>query len=83
MEKVKKLRKEIGLKQGDLAIKLNKTKQNYSNIENGVLKPKNLDKIRQDAIDLMLPVLIKKILAARDELERLETFSLQFKINKF
>lgn len=78
MEKVKKLRKEVGMKQKDLAEKLNIVHQTYSNIETGYYSPKNKEKINEMAVDILFPLFMKKLKAHREELDRLESFSLQF-----
>ena len=80
MEKIRKLRKTIGMPQGQLAEKLVLNKANYSRIEKGFYEPKNIDELKDKAIRLMHPVLISKIIYDRDELEKLESFSLQFKL---
>lgn len=79
MEKVKKLRKEVGMKQCELARMLGIVHQTFSNIESGYYSPKNKELTKEKAVDILYPLLIKKIIKQREELERLETFSLQFR----
>lgn len=79
MEKVKALRKEVGMKQKELADKLNIVQQTYSNIESGYYSPKNKEKTKEQAVDILYPLLIKKIISVREDLERLESMSLMFR----
>lgn len=46
MENIKKLRELIGVKQPELATLLNLHTSNYSAIEKGYIRPKNLDEIK-------------------------------------
>lgn len=78
MEKIKKLRKEVGMSQSQLAKLVNMCQTNYNKVENGKLIPNNKERIKADAIEILYPLLIKKIIQQREELERLEAFSLQF-----
>lgn len=78
MEKIKKLRQEIGMSQKALSEKISIHKTTYSQIENGKLIITNKEKIKERAVDILYPLLMKKIIEQREELERLESFSLQF-----
>jgi len=79
MEKIKKLRQEVGMSQKELIVKLGVRQSHYSSLENGVYKPSNKEKIKEQAVNILYPLLIKKIISKREELESLENFSLQFK----
>ena len=79
MEKIKRLRQECGVSQKELADKINVHKTVYSQMENGKLIPNNKEEKKAMAVDILYPLLIKKIIAKREELESLENFSLQFK----
>jgi len=79
MEKIKKLRKEVNMSQKELINLLGIRQSHYSSLENGVYFPNNREKIKDRAIEILYPLLIKKILQKREELESLESFSLQFK----
>lgn len=78
MEKIKKLRREVGMSQTELARLINMCQTNYNKVENEKSIPNNKEKIKSDAIEVLYPLLIKKIVAQREELDRLESFSLQF-----
>lgn len=78
MEKVKKLRQELGISQKELIHKLGVRQSHYSSLENGVYKPNNKERIKEQAIEILYPILMKKLLSAREEVERLENMSLQF-----
>ncbi len=77
MEKVKRLRKEVGMKQSELAFNLGYCQSNYSKIENGKLITNTMPKLEEDAVKILKPLLIKKILFIREDLERLEYLLLQ------
>jgi len=79
MEKIKRLRQECGVSQKELADKINVHKTVYSQMENGKLIPNNKEEKKAMAVDILYPLLIKKIISKREELESLENFSLQFK----
>ena len=55
MKTIKFLRQTLRIKQKDFAKHLGIARSNYSNIENGILIPKNIDKIKLNAIDLLKP----------------------------
>lgn len=80
MDKVKKLRKEVGMKSRELAEKLEIVHQTYSNIETGYYSPKDKERTKERAIDILYPLLMKKLLLAREEVERLENMSLMFNV---
>jgi len=79
MEKIKKLRKELGVKQHELGLKLGVNKTKYSSIENGKLIPNNLEYLKEQAAKELMPYLIVKINDTRAKLEQLESLMLQFK----
>lgn len=76
MGKIKRLRIEAGVSQQELARQLQVKQSHYSNIENDVYKDK--DNLKDMAVDILFPIFMKKLHAQREELERLESFSLQF-----
>lgn len=76
MERVKRLRKEVGMKQYILAEKLGIEQSNFANIENGRWIPGNIRETEERAVKILKPLLTKKILEVREYLNRLENLSL-------
>jgi len=79
MEKVKKLRKEIGFKQTHLGELLGIHKTTYSQLENCKFIPNNIKEIEERAIKILKPLLVQKLLKAQEEVERLESLIIQYK----
>ena len=78
MEKVKRLRKETGLKQKEMAEKMEMHYSNYANLENGRYVPANIKELESKAVKILKPHLLKKVLDIGDEYERLQMLMLQF-----
>jgi len=78
MEKIRRLRVETGTSQKTLAADLKMSRPSYANAENGRYIPNDIEGIKERAVKILKPLLIKKILAVREDLERLENISLQF-----
>ena len=79
MIRVKILRREVGFKQKDLALLLGINRNNYVNIENGKLIPNSVKETEKRAIKILKPLLSKKLIAAQEEVERLEILIIQYK----
>ena len=79
MDRIKKLRKECNVKQIEMSLLMDMQNGNYANIENGKYIPNNLEALKKKAVKILMPVLIAKIMNTRDELNRLEWLSTQFK----
>ena len=79
MDRIKKLRKEVGVKQIEMSLLMGMKNPNYSNIENGKYIPNNLEVLKKKAVKILMPLLVTKIMTTRDELNRLEWLSTQFK----
>jgi len=79
MEIIKELRLELGVKQSYLAQELGLNQGNYSKLENGNLFQNNMSEIEAKAIKILKPMLIKKLISAQSEVERLESLIIQYK----
>lgn len=77
MEKVKRLRQEVGMKQSELAAELRQCQSNYSKMENGKLITNTILSLEEKAIKILKPLLIQKIIRMQSEVERLEYLLLQ------
>jgi len=78
MERIRKLRKEVGVSQKELALEIGLVHQYYSSIETGFVITRQPEHIEQRAIKYLKPKLIDKIISAQAELERLEYLLLQY-----
>jgi len=78
MERVKKLRKEVGIKQKDMAEALGINHPNYANLENGRYIPNGIKEIEKEAISILKPLLMVKILSTDKELDRLKSLMIQY-----
>jgi len=79
MERVRRLRKEVNFKQRDLAILVGKNHQNFANMEKGNLITKDIKETEELAIKILKPLLAKKLIAAQEEVERLEALLITYK----
>ena len=77
MEKIKELRKEVGMSRKQLSDLLQVGQHHYTSLENCLYGDK--ERVKDKAVEILYPLLIKKIISKREELESLENFSLQFK----
>ena len=76
MESIRQIRKEVGMKQRELAERLDMIQQNYSNMENGTYVPHDIKDKRKKALKILMPLLVEKIMEVRADLNRLEYLSL-------
>lgn len=72
MKVVKELRKQLKLKQTELADMLGIQKANYCNMENGRLVPKNIEEIENRAFDALESECEKQIISEESKLARLK-----------
>lgn len=79
MEKVKKIRIEVGMTQKQLAHELSINHTNFNKIEAGKLIPNTINDIEKRAIKILMPLLVNKIMLLREEMNRLEWLTTQIK----
>ncbi len=78
MDKVKRLRKEVGMSQKEIVNLLGVKQSHYSSLENGVYFPRNRAEIKEEALEILKPLLVKKLLDAQEEVDRLESLIIQY-----
>jgi len=79
MDRIRKLRKECGISQKTMASELGMLSQNYWLIEHGRWIPNDIEDIKAKAVKFLMPLLVQKIMTVREDLNRLEWLSTQFK----
>ena len=79
MDRIRKLRLELRVKSQDVASNIGLHPQYYSSIETGYVFPKDDEPIKQRALKYLKPLLVKKLIDAQEEVERLESLITQYK----
>ena len=79
MNRVRILRNELRFNQQHLAELVGVKQGNFSRMENGKLTLNNTKEIEEKAIKILKPLLLKKLIEAQSEVERLESLVIQYK----